>query len=156
MQQEQQNTITLPYLSSLEERWMCGLSLGNEGPRPFRCFLSESERPQSAPWGPLNWLLLLGKIDWERNKWPPSNCLTEMQHIRPTGWHNLGLILLPRDVCNPIPLHLHFDPHSSQTLCSPAPSLPAGASSAHWNSIYNGCLNSRPVWTQSLTKSRVC
>lgn len=31
MQQEEENKIKLPYLSSLEERWMCGLPLGNEG-----------------------------------------------------------------------------------------------------------------------------
>ena len=30
-QQEEQNTIKSPYLSSLEERWMCGLPWGNEG-----------------------------------------------------------------------------------------------------------------------------
>lgn len=32
-QQEEANTIKMPYLSALEERWMCGLPWGNEGLR---------------------------------------------------------------------------------------------------------------------------
>lgn len=73
-------------------------------------------------------------------KWPPSNCLTEDQHIRPTGWHNLGVIYLLRDACNPI-------------RSPPAPFLlPLHCL---WNSICGQGLDSRPVWTQSAAKSWV-
>lgn len=57
------NTIKLPYLSSLEGRWMSGLPWGNEGLWPLRGILSEPEHPWSAPGGPSNWLTLPGKID---------------------------------------------------------------------------------------------
>ena len=102
---------------------MCGLPLGHGGLRPLGGFLSEAERPHKAPGGPSNWLWLPGKIDGKGYKWPPSNCLTETQHIRPTGLHNLGLIYLPRDVCNPIPLHLHLDVHPLQSQTPPSTPL---------------------------------
>lgn len=70
-------------------------------------------------------LALAAREDWsEGYKWPPSNCLTETQHIRPRGWHNLGLIHLPWYVCNPI------SPSHPRRCPSPPQPLPPAASSA--------------------------
>lgn len=76
---------------------------------------SPQQRPLTPPRGSQEGLQI-GSCWWGRligggggsYKWPSSNCLRETQHIRPTGLRNLGLIYLPRDACNPIPLHIHL------------------------------------------------
>lgn len=116
---------------------------------PLRDFLSELESPWSAPWGPFKLALAAGE-DWsEGYKWLPSNCLTETQHIRPAGWHNLGLISLQRDVCNPIPHSISLSETTRHKMSATAPlphtpPHPLLSSSPFWNSIHGWCLNSRP------------
>lgn len=74
------------------------ITLGQQRPlTPSGVCLSEPNHSPWVPGGPSNWLILAGKIDREGYKWPSSNCLTETQHIRTTGLHNLGLIYLPRE-----------------------------------------------------------
>lgn len=141
------NMIKLLYLSSLEERWMSGLPWCSKGPWPPQGFVSLSRTVLSGSLEGLQIGSCWRKIDREGYKWPSSNCLTETQHIRPTGLHNLGLIYLPRDVCNPIPLYIHLHLHLNPPITTLQPTI-----SCHFFTPLKLNLrpNSRPVWTPRL------